>query len=150
MRTGSSVVRWGNPRPLARLKPTFQKNRQNNQLAHELNERAEDQMQCVEPTVIHVTPSKSRYSPQRVAGFSEKPVQVQPTLSPTESNSSLSTTATVEPRVSESIEAGSPSSFCTPGSAALEGWLFKKHAHAHLLGSQWARRCGPLKPSPFL
>ena len=105
-----------------------------------------------EPTVIHVTPSKNRFSPQKVAGFSEKPVQVQPTLSPTESNSSLSTTETVEPRVSESSEAGSPSSFCKPGSAALEGWLFKKHAHAQVLGSQWARRCAhsPLKPSPFL
>ena len=100
-------------------------------------------MQCVQPTVIHVTPSRSAWgSPQRVAGFSEKPVQVQPTLSPTESNSSLSTTATIEHRTSESSDVGSPSSFCTPGSSALEGWLFKKHAHAQVLGSQWARRCG--------
>ena len=101
------------------------------------------EMQYVQPTVIHVTPSKSAWgSPQRVAGFSEKPVQVQPTLSPTESNSSLSTTATIEHRTSESSDVGSPSSFCTPGSSALEGWLFKKHAHAQVLGSQWARRCG--------
>jgi hypothetical protein len=99
-------------------------------------------MQCVEPRVIHVTPSKNRYSPQRVAGFSEKPIQIQPTLTPTDSNSSLSTTSTVEPRVGEGSDVGSPSSFCTPGSAALEGWLFKKHAHAQVLGSQWARRCG--------
>ena len=64
-------------------------------------------MACVEPTVIHVTPSKNRFSPQKVAGFSEKPVQVQPTLTPTDSSSSLSTNATAEPRAIETSDAGS-------------------------------------------
>ena len=105
-------------------------------------------MACVEPTVIHVTPSKNRFSPQKVAGFSEKPVQVQPTLTPTDSSSSLSTNATVEPRASEISDAGSPSSFCRPGSSALEGWLFKKHAHAQTFGPQWARRCAASEAQP--
>merc|ERR1740130_22426 len=98
-------------------------------------------MQCVEPTVIHVTPSKSSISPQRVAGFSgsfsEKAAQISPTVSPSESNSSIATVAT---RTMSETEPSSPSSFCTPGSGALAGWLFKKHTHTKVMGSQWARR----------
>ena len=59
-----------------------------------------------------------------------------PTLSPSTTTSSISTVE--QPHAEEQ-----PTAFCVPGSGSLEGWLHKKHAHAKMLGSQWAKRCAP-------
>ena len=59
-----------------------------------------------------------------------------PTLSPSTTTSSISTVD--QPHAEEQ-----PTAFCVPGSGSLEGWLHKKHAHAKMLGSQWAKRCAP-------
>jgi hypothetical protein len=64
-----------------------------------------------------------------------------PTLSPSTTTSSIYTVE--QPHAEEQ-----PTAFCVPGSGSLEGWLHKKHAHAKMLGSQWAKRCAPPTAAP--
>ena len=111
-------------------------------------------MRWIEPEypdiTLAVTPaSRLSRSPPRVAAFG-KSHQVSPTVSPSESNSSI---ATVEQRAAlNERDQSPPSAYCTPGSSVLEGWVFKKHTHAKVVGSQWARRCAgtPAARTDFL
>lgn len=62
-----------------------------------------------------------------------------PVLTPSSSDSSLSTNATT-PVATEQSPWSSKSSYCAVGSSGLEGWLQKRHAHDKMLGSNWGRR----------
>ena len=62
-----------------------------------------------------------------------------PSLTPTASNSSLSTAGTA-PAAAERSPGKQQNFYCAVGSSGLEGWLQKRHAHDKMIGSNWGRR----------